>query len=114
MQTEEKLECRKLETYGEYVGFRRFARRLANDMGVVGHIRKVDDNHLEIVMQGKEKQLDLFVDLLLINDGMSQIAYHDICLFEPKHNYTSFEIFPSKSKKFTLISQLENLLKGWV
>lgn len=99
MQTNIAAECRKLETYGTYSGFRRFVQKLAHNLGVKGHIRKVDENHLEIVMIGSAKQLDLFVEMLLNNDGNSQIIYHDMTDFATDRQYESFIILPTQTKK---------------
>jgi len=46
------------------VGFRWYARRIGNLIGVFGWVKNLPDGSVEIIVEGEEKKLDQFIEEL--------------------------------------------------
>jgi acylphosphatase len=57
------------------VGFRHFAQKTANSLGVNGYVRNADDGSVEIYATGNDEQLTAFAGHLWRGPGMAQVKH---------------------------------------
>ncbi|MGB9561933.1 MAG: acylphosphatase [bacterium] len=74
------------------VGYRFFAIRHANRLGIKGFVRNLDDGSVEVFAEGEREKLEEFLELLY--DGPSAAFVRNIKLeWKPfKGEYTNFTI----------------------
>ncbi len=72
INTEKEVEC-VFRGKVQQVGFRRFAQKHAEKMGLVGYAENEEDGSLTVVAQGEEADLLLFIDLLKKGPYFSRI-----------------------------------------
>jgi acylphosphatase len=73
------------------VGFRQFAGRRAQELGVTGLVRNLDDGTVEVIANGSKPQLDALAGYL-----------HRGPLFGEVHGVTESECAPIKARDFSI------------
>lgn len=73
------------------VFFRDSTRRKANDLGIVGYVRNLDDGNVEVVAQGNEEKLGDLINFIKNNPGRSKVENIKIHNKMPK-KFKSFKI----------------------
>jgi acylphosphatase len=73
------------------VGYRWFAMRTAQELGVCGWVRNLPDGRVEALAEGSEDQLDRFVERLRKGPIASKVQEVDALDAEPS-GLTSFEV----------------------
>ncbi len=74
------------------VSYRRFAKTWADNIGIKGWCRNLDDGNVEILAEGSKEDIDRFGDKLKEGPLLSKVSDVDI-KHEPKTSqFSSFEI----------------------
>lgn len=55
------------------VGFRYFARDIADEMNLTGYVRNTDDGHVEIEVQGDSEVVEMFVEKIRVGPHLSRV-----------------------------------------
>jgi len=74
------------------VGFRDFVRRTAEEIGVTGMVRNLDDGNVEVIAAGTKQQLDTLSGYLHRGPHFSDV-----------HGVTELEHAPIRSRDFTVL-----------
>ena len=74
------------------VGFRFFAREVANELGVVGYIRNTADGGVEVLAEGDEGSLERFLDLLKEGPRTAHVTRIDLSWEPPTGAYDRFHV----------------------
>lgn len=74
------------------VGYREFARRRAEEIGLTGMVRNLDDGNVEVIASGTQEQLDTLAGYL-----------HRGPQFGEVHGVTESEHGPIKARGFTVL-----------
>ena len=74
------------------VGFRFFAREVANELGVVGYIRNTADGGVEVLAEGDEGSLERFLDLLKEGPRAANVTRVDLSWSPPTGAYDRFYV----------------------
>lgn len=74
------------------VGYRDFARRRAEEIGVTGMVRNLDNGDVEVIASGTRKQLDTLAGHLHLGPHFCQV-----------NGVTETEHGPIKSRGFTVL-----------
>ena len=56
------------------VGFRYFVKKTAEKYGIKGYVKNLNNGNVFIVAQGKEFQLNLFIEAIKKGSSMSEVA----------------------------------------
>ena len=75
------------------VGFRYFAQRAAEEMGLAGYVRNLDDGRVEVYAIGPEDKLAEFAGLLHRGPRWADVRGVDEQQAEP-HPYRTFRVEP--------------------
>lgn len=73
------------------VGYREFAKREAEKLGIVGWVRNLSDNRVEVVVQGPEGVLKKFVNICEKGPFLSDVQNVAIEWQEAQQSFDSFE-----------------------
>lgn len=85
----------EITLYGKVqgVGLRAFAKKYAEEQGIVGWVSNHEDGHVEVVAQGEEDTLLDFIALLRKGPVFSRIEDAKVIWFEkPQDTFQDFEI----------------------
>jgi len=74
------------------VGFRFFAREVANQLGVVGYIRNTADGGVEVLAEGDEGSLREFLDLLEDGPRSAHVSRVELSWEPPTGAYDKFYV----------------------
>ena len=74
------------------VGYREFARRRAQEIGVTGIVHNLDDGNVEVIASGTLEQLDTLAGYLHRGPNFSQV-----------HGVTETEHGPIKARGFNIL-----------
>ncbi|HUV04007.1 MAG TPA: acylphosphatase [Armatimonadota bacterium] len=74
------------------VGFRFFAREVADELGVVGYVRNIADGGVEVVAEGDETLLEEFVDLLKAGPRSAYVSRVELSWGPPTGAYDRFHV----------------------
>ena len=77
--------------YVQGVGFRQFACRRAQELGLTGTVRNLDDGTVEVIANGAKQQLDALAGYL-----------HRGPLYGEVHGVTESESAPIKARDFSI------------
>lgn len=77
MTPEKEIEVR-INGQVQGVKFRDYAKRRADELGVVGYVKNMDDGSVEVVAQGEEKSLGEFARLLKKGPVFSKVEDFEI------------------------------------
>ncbi len=83
-----------IKVYGRVqgVGFRFFASRLSKKYNLLGYAKNLPDGTVEIIVQGKEKDLQNFIKEIRIGPTLAKVEKLDILFRKPINIYYNFEI----------------------
>ncbi len=65
------------------VGYRAFARRKAEELGLSGYAENLPDGRVEVVAEGEEEDLQLFLEFLKRGPRLAQVEAVDTTWAEP-------------------------------
>jgi acylphosphatase len=82
----------RIEGRVQGVGFRAATRKQATLYQITGYVRNCSDGSVEICAQGKEKDLDAFLEGIRTRSGVGSIKECRVDRHHPKERYSSFEI----------------------
>lgn len=74
------------------VGYREFARKRAEELGITGMVRNLDDGNVEVIAAGTKSQLDALAGYLHRGPQFGQV-----------NGVTESEHGPIKSRGFTIL-----------
>ncbi|HDQ16602.1 MAG TPA: acylphosphatase [Candidatus Vogelbacteria bacterium] len=74
------------------IGFRFFIKNQADDLGLIGFVRNLEDGSVQVVAEGEEKKLSKFEDILRKGSNYSLIEKFDINYFSALEEYDKFSI----------------------
>ncbi|MDH7482292.1 MAG: acylphosphatase [Armatimonadota bacterium] len=72
------------------VGFRFFARQVANDLGIKGYVRNTPDGAVEVVAEGEDSALETFLSFLRQGPGRAHVTDVEVTWEEPTGRYDYF------------------------
>jgi len=90
----EEKECKKIVFFGlvQGVGFRWFIKKNAQKLGLKGHVRNLDDKSVEIIVLGKDFDIDSLFAICMKGNGFSKISDYNIEKWNCKDIKDSFKI----------------------
>ena len=75
------------------VGFRIFAKKVADELGIFGYIENMEDGDVEICAQGEKEDLEVFVDKIRRGPFFANVEDIDIAWSDLlQDTYVDFEI----------------------
>jgi len=74
------------------VGCRYFVEEKANLYGIKGYVRNTWDNNVEVVCQGSEKMLDIFIPKIKKGPAFARVDNVSIEEIQDSQEYSSFQI----------------------
>jgi tRNA pseudouridine55 synthase len=74
------------------VGYRYFTEKIAKKLNILGYVKNLEDGTVEVVAQGKEEDLQKFIEQLKIGPFLAKVEKIDIIFKKPKDIYLYFEI----------------------
>ena len=74
------------------VGFRDFARRTAQSLGVTGWVRNRSDGTVEVRVEGEEAQLDQMLDALGDGPSSARVEGMEVEEVEPTGKFEGFSV----------------------
>lgn len=93
----EKTELKKqirCKVTGEVQGvrYRDYSQREAMILGISGTAENLADGGVEVVAQGDEKSLKIFIEKLRAGSLSSRVSSIDVVWEQPKENFSDFRI----------------------
>ena len=76
------------------VGFRRFIKKKAENLGLTGWIRNLSDGRVEILAQGDKEKIDELVKIAEKGNWFSDIKDVVVDITRAEEKFESFEISP--------------------
>jgi tRNA pseudouridine55 synthase len=74
------------------VGYRYFTEKIAKNLNILGYVKNLEDGTVEVVAQGKEEDLQKFIEQLKIGPFLAKVEKIDIIFKKPTDIYLYFEI----------------------
>lgn len=74
------------------VGYRYFTEKIAKNLNILGYVKNLEDGTVEVVAQGKEEDLQKFIEQLKIGPFLAKVEKIDIIFKKPTDTYLYFEI----------------------
>ncbi|MDI6827323.1 MAG: acylphosphatase [Armatimonadota bacterium] len=74
------------------VGFRFFARQVANELGIKGFVRNTQDGAVEVVAEGEDLALETFLSFLRQGPGRAHVTDVEVTWEEPTGQYDYFYV----------------------
>lgn len=74
------------------VGFRATAQFHAQKFGLVGTVKNITDDSVEIYAQGKRETLEGFIEVLKVDKGLGDHTLINIDYSEPRRDFEDFTI----------------------
>jgi len=74
------------------VGYRYFAYRQANALGLTGYVRNLPDGRVEVFAEGEKDKLEKFLGYLRMGPSFSHVEDIQIEWFEQFPKYSRFDI----------------------
>ena len=82
------------------VGFRPFIYRIANESNLYGYIQNKADGIVEICVQGKQRNIDLFIKKIKEErPSLARYEHIDVSSFDKERIYDNFSIIESSSAR---------------
>lgn len=78
--------------YVQRVGFRWFLHQKANEVGVTGFVRNLDDGRLEAVFEGSKDQVEDMISYARTGPDAAKVRSIDIYWEEPEGSWDELEI----------------------
>ena len=76
----------------QMVMYRDFAARVARGLGIVGSVRNCDDGAVEVIAEGEESGLNLFLEKLKKGPMLARVEDIVVDWQEPSSAYSDFKI----------------------
>lgn len=88
------METKEIILYGKVqgVGFRRFAKLVADQLNIKGYVKNQNDNQLDIIAQGDKNRLKEFIDLIKQGPLLAKIEKCEIKSWDSQENFQEFRI----------------------
>jgi len=74
------------------VGYRYFTEKIAKKLNIFGYVKNLEGGTVEVVAQGKEEDLQKFIEQLKIGPFLAKVEKIDIIFKKPTDIYLYFEI----------------------
>jgi tRNA pseudouridine55 synthase len=74
------------------VGYRYFTEKIAKNLNILGYVKNLEDGTVKVVAQGKEEDLQKFIEQLKIGPFLAKVEKIDIIFKKPTDIYLFFEI----------------------
>jgi len=74
------------------VGFRRFVKNIADEMGVKGYVKNLPDGTVEVVAEGDEKLLEEFLKRIEVGPPLAEITHMAYEFINKEGGFEKFEI----------------------
>ena len=74
------------------VGYRSYTRNYAKELGLKGFVKNLNNGNIEIVIEGYDKQMQTFVQLLRKGPWGAKVRDIDIDWRDPTNEFTDFEV----------------------
>ena len=74
------------------VGYRYFAARKANEMGITGWVKNAVDGSVIIVAQGIEEEIETYIDYLYLGPTRSRVDQISKVKFNTLTNFDNFSV----------------------
>lgn len=74
------------------VGYRYFTEKIAKNLNILGYVKNLEDGTVKVVAQGKEEDLQKFIEQLKIGPFLAKVEKIDIIFKKPTDIYLYFEI----------------------
>ncbi|MGQ7868295.1 acylphosphatase [uncultured Sunxiuqinia sp.] len=74
------------------VGFRHFVHQKAKECQLNGWVKNLPNGKVELEVEGREKDLNCFIDYLKLGNGYSRTDQLNQSKLEPNANYSDFSI----------------------
>jgi acylphosphatase len=84
----------RIRVYGlvQMVGFRYYAMRQAEQLGIDGYVRNMPDESVEIVAQGERTAVEGFISQMKTGPSASRIESTDVKWLDQSPRYDGFHI----------------------
>ncbi len=89
---EEKAIYARIYGVVQGVGYRWFTKRVADELGIKGYVRNMDDGSVEVLAIGDEEKLAAFFEKLKEGPALSRVERIERREVEAKEPFQSFEI----------------------
>ncbi len=88
------MKCVKVCIKGlvQGVGYRRFAEKRAQELGLTGWVRNMDQGHVEGCAEGNQEQIEKWIEQLKRGPMFSRVSNVEIHWEEYSGQYSSFKI----------------------
>jgi acylphosphatase len=73
------------------VSFRQFAKEKADSLGVFGYAKNMPDNTVEVVAQGEENNLKIFLESISAGPKNAQVESLNVMWGKIEEGYTQFD-----------------------
>jgi len=74
------------------VGYRWFTKRVADELGIKGYVRNMDDGSVEVLAMGDKERLEAFFEKLREGPALSKVERIERREVEAKEPFQGFEI----------------------
>jgi len=74
------------------VGFRSYAKRYAEELEIKGFVKNLRDGSVEVVVEGYDKQINLFLQILRKGPWGAKVQDIDVDYEEPRNEFRDFRI----------------------
>lgn len=74
------------------VGFRYFAQREALNLGLMGYVRNLPDGQVQSEVEGEEKIIQLYIDVLQKGPGLGYVTNIDAIWQDYSGEFKNFQI----------------------
>jgi acylphosphatase len=74
------------------VGFRSFTRRNAKEIGLTGWVKNLPDGRVETVAEGREREIEKFIDKLKEGPSGSKVEALDINKKDYEGSFSEFKV----------------------
>jgi acylphosphatase len=74
------------------VNFRAWTKSKADNLGITGWVRNLDDGRVEVLAQGNEEDLNTFRGILAQGSTMSRVEHVDCSWTDYEKTYEKFEL----------------------
>lgn len=82
----------KIEGKVQGVFFRETTKKVADELGIKGYVKNLDDGSVEIVAEGRENDLLTFIDFCKIGPKLARVKKAKIIWDEFKNEFNKFDI----------------------
>lgn len=74
------------------VFFRSWAKKTADEFGIVGWVKNLEDGRVEAVLQGQQKDVEKMLELCKVGSDKAQVTHLDVIIEDPEEGFYEFKI----------------------